>query len=242
MSPRHVVLVHGAWHGAWCWAALQAELENRGIASLAVDLPGHGTSTAAFTDLHGDAAIVVELLQHLASRGVQDPVLVGHSYGGAVITEAASRFDRIDHLVYVAAFALDQGESVISALGSFGRVSNALDSAVIQHDDGTSTIDPTRAKDAFYGSCSDAVARAAVARLCPQPAATVMQPTTGSPRDRITSTYVICERDQAVAVEHQRVMASRCTTTVSLDTDHSPFASMVTETADLIERIARAAT
>jgi pimeloyl-ACP methyl ester carboxylesterase len=55
MTSRHVVLVHGAWHGAWCWAALQAELENRGIASLAVDLPGHGASNEPFTDLHGDA-------------------------------------------------------------------------------------------------------------------------------------------------------------------------------------------
>lgn len=239
MSPRHVVLVHGAWHGAWCWAALQAELENRGVASLAIDLPGHGTSTADFTDLHGDAESVVELLERLAARGITDPVLVGHSYGGAVITEAAGRFDRVAHLVYIAAFALDAGESVIAALGSFGRVSNALESAVRQHDDGTSTIEPTRAKDAFYGSCTDAVAAAAVARLGPQPAATVMQPTTGNPRERITSTYVICERDQAVAVEHQRTMAARCTNVVSFDTDHSPFASMVTETADLLERIAR---
>lgn len=239
MSPRHVVLVHGAWHGAWCWAALQAELENRGIASLAIDLPGHGASTAAFTDLHGDAVAVVELLEQLAARGIEDPVLVGHSYGGAVITEAAGRFDRVSHLVYVAAFALDQGESVISALGSFGRVSNALDAAVRQHDDGTSTIDPARAKDAFYGSCSDEIVGAAVARLCPQPAATVMQPTTGNPRERIASTYVICERDQAVALEHQRTMAARCGNAVSFDTDHSPFASMVVETADLLERIAR---
>ena len=239
MSPRHVVLVHGAWHGAWCWAALQADLEQRGIASLALDLPGHGSSTAAFTDLHGDASSVVELLEQLASRGIHDPVLVGHSYGGAVITEAAGRFARVGHLVYVAAFALDRGESVISALGSFGRVSNALDNAVVQHDDGTSTIDPDRARDAFYGCCSDEVVRAAVARLCPQPAATVMQPTTGDPRARIESTYVICERDQAVAVEHQRTMATRCTNTISFDTDHSPFASMVGETADLLERIAR---
>ena len=239
MTSRHVVLVHGAWHGAWCWAALQAELERRGIASLAVDLPGHGASTEPFTDLHGDAAAVVDVLRQLSARGVDDPVLVGHSYGGAVITEAAGRHDKVHHLVYVAAFALDKGESVISAMGSFGRVDNALEPAVRQHDDGTSTIDPAGAKAAFYGSCDDAVVTAAVARLCPQPAATVMQPTTGDPRRSIASTYVICERDRAVPVEHQRIMAARCTSSVSLDTDHSPFASMVGETADIIERIAR---
>jgi pimeloyl-ACP methyl ester carboxylesterase len=239
MTSRHVVLVHGAWHGAWCWAALQAELDRRGVASLAVDLPGHGASTEPFTDLHGDAMAVVGVLRRLAERGIHDPVLVGHSYGGAVITEAATRHGEVDHLVYIAAFALDKGESVISALGSFDRVANALEPAVRQHEDGTSTIDPVGARAAFYGSCDDAVVATAVARLCPQPAATVIQPTTGDPRRSIASTYVICERDQAVPVEHQRIMAARCASSISLDTDHSPFASMVAETADIIERIAR---
>ena len=44
-SPRPIVLVHGAVHGAWCWAALQTELDRRGVPSYAVDLPGHGAST-----------------------------------------------------------------------------------------------------------------------------------------------------------------------------------------------------
>ncbi|MGA0194495.1 MAG: alpha/beta fold hydrolase, partial [Ilumatobacteraceae bacterium] len=61
MSSPLVVLVHGAWHGAWCWAPLQTELDRRGIASLAVDLPGHGSTGAPFTDLHGDAAAVIEV-------------------------------------------------------------------------------------------------------------------------------------------------------------------------------------
>ena len=51
MPPRPILLVHGAWHGAWCWAALQAELDRRGVASWAVDLPGHGLSTEPLGDL-----------------------------------------------------------------------------------------------------------------------------------------------------------------------------------------------
>ncbi|MPY95620.1 MAG: alpha/beta fold hydrolase, partial [Acidimicrobiia bacterium] len=58
MSPRPIVLVHGACHGAWCWAAVQAELDRRGVPSYAVDLPGHGTSLAPLEDLHGDAVAV----------------------------------------------------------------------------------------------------------------------------------------------------------------------------------------
>ncbi len=81
-----VVLVHGAWHGAWCWAAVQAELDGRGLASLAVDLPGHGASTLPFTDLAGDAAHVADVV----ARAARPVVLVGHSYGGAVIGEAGA--------------------------------------------------------------------------------------------------------------------------------------------------------
>jgi pimeloyl-ACP methyl ester carboxylesterase len=84
-----VVLVHGAWHGAWCWGAVQAELDARGVPTLAVDVPGHGASTLPFTDLAGDAAHVANIV----ARAARPVVLVGHSYGGAVIGEAGGQGD-----------------------------------------------------------------------------------------------------------------------------------------------------
>lgn len=240
MSPRLVVLVHGAWHGAWCWAPLQAELDRRGVPSLAVDLPGHGSTGTAFTDLHGDAEAVVDVIDAQAALGRTAPVLVGHSYGGAVITEVATRRPDVDHLVFLAAFALRTGESVMSALSSMPERSVGLGAAMRAGDDGTTTLDPTLAVPALYGSCDPTVAAAAVARLSPQPMSTMMQPVTGSPLDSIASTYVVCTLDDAVHPDHQTVMAERCRHTVTFETDHSPFASMTIETADLLERIARA--
>ena len=239
MSARHVVLVHGAWHGAWCWSALQAELDRRGVPSIAIDLPGHGASTAPLTDMHGDARCVADTLNVLRDRGVTDPVLVGHSYGGAVISQAAVFHPDVAHLVYVAAFALHDGESVMSALVSFPPASVGLQAAMVGRDDGTSVLDPDLAGPALYGNCDPVAAAAASARLSPQPTATMTQPTQGSPRDTIASTYVVCDRDDAVHPTHQKLMAERCTTTVVLDTDHSPFLSMVVETADILESIAR---
>lgn len=239
MSARHVVLVHGAWHGAWCWSALQAELDRRGVPSIAIDLPGHGASTAPLTDMHGDARCVADTLNVLRDRGVTDPVLVGHSYGGAVISQAAVFHPDVSHLVYVAAFALHDGESVMSALMSFPPASVGLQAAMVGRDDGTSVLDPDLAGPALYGNCDPVAAAAASARLSPQPTATMTQPTQGSPCDTIASTYVVCDRDDAVHPTHQKLMAERCTTTVVLDTDHSPFLSMVTETADILESIAR---
>ena len=57
MTAR-VVLVHGAWHGAWCWAPVVDLLRAEGVDVVAVDLPGHGADRGPLTDLHGDAARV----------------------------------------------------------------------------------------------------------------------------------------------------------------------------------------
>jgi pimeloyl-ACP methyl ester carboxylesterase len=239
MSSRLVVLVHGAWHGAWCWAPLQAELDRRGVASLAVDLPGHGSTGSGFSDLHGDAQAVIDVVDGQAALGRTAPVLVGHSYGGAVITEVAARRSDVSHLVYLAAFALETGESVMSALSAMPKRDVGLSGAMRPGADGKSILDPVAAIPALYGACDPNVAAAAVSRLSPQPMATMVQPVTGSPLATVPSTYVVCTQDDAVHPDHQRIMAQRCRDVVTFDTDHSPFASMTTETADLLERIAR---
>ena len=189
--------------------------------------------------MHGDARCVADTLSVLRDRGVTDPVLVGHSYGGAVISQAAVFHPDVAHLVYVAAFALNDGESVMSALVSFPPASVGLQAAMVGRDDGTSVLDPELAGPALYGNSDPVAAAAALARLSPQPTTTLTQPTQGVPRNRIPSTYVVCDRDDAVHPTHQKLLAERCTTTVVLDTDHSPFLSMVVETADILESIAR---
>ena len=234
--PLPVVLVHGAWHGAWCWSAVQAELDRRGVASYALDLPGHAASALPLGDLHGDAALVAASIDALD----REVVLVGHSYGGAVITEASVRTDRVRHLVFLTAFVLDAGESLLGLMGTMPPAETPLSAAMVVRDDGTSVIDPAGAVRAFYEHCPPGVAEAAVARLSPQPFATFTQPTTGAGWTTIPSTYVRCTDDQAIHLDHQTYMASRCGEVLTLHTDHSPFASAVVETADILERVARA--
>ena len=97
-----------------------------------------------------------------------------------------------------------------------------------------SWLTPELAAPALYGSCSPAVVQASLARLSPQPGSTFGQPVSGSPRATIDSTYVVCTLDQAIAPTHQEAMSARCGSVVTLHTDHSPFVSMVPETADII--------
>ncbi len=224
------MFVHGAWHGAWCWAGLQSALDERGFASYAIDLPGHGASTLPLGDLHGDAAHVGAVLDRLARSEV---VLVGHSYGGAVITDAAATRRDIAHLVYVAAFALHAGESVMDPLSTLPPEETSLSHCMVRHDDGTYSIDPAGAVAAFYGQCPPAIAAAAIARLDRQPVGTFTQPVRAEPSN-VVSTYVLCHRDEAIHPNHQRMLAGRCTRRVELDTDHSPFVSKVDELAEII--------
>jgi hypothetical protein len=81
-----VVLVHGAWHGAWCFDRVMPLLREANVPAVAVDLPGHGQDRGPFTDLHGDASRVLAVLDGIDG----DVVLLGHSYGAPSSPKQAS--------------------------------------------------------------------------------------------------------------------------------------------------------
>lgn len=242
-AVRPVVLVHGAFHGAWCWAGLQAELDRRGVPSFAVDLPGHGVSTEPLTDLHGDADAVTRVLERM---GTDDVVLVGHSYGGAVISQA-DLAGQVGRLVYLAAIVPDAGEDPAAVMAAFpsppkpappaGSGSSGSGSGgafFVRQPDGTLAADPARGPGIFYNTCTPAQTAAALARLCPQRAATFKQPLTRANWRMVPSTYVKCLQDKAVPPAAQDQQAERCSELVSIDTDHSPFLCAPATLADLL--------
>lgn len=245
-SARPVVLVHGAFHGAWCWAGLQAELDRRGIPSFAVELPGHGVSTEPLTDLHGDAGAVTRVLERL---GTDDVVLVGHSYGGAVISQA-DLSGQVSRLVYLAAIVPDAGEDPAAVMAAFpsppkpappaGSGSGSGGGAFfVRQPDGTLAADASRGPAVFYNTCTPAQTVAALARLCPQRAATFKQPLTRANWRTVPSTYIKCLQDKAVPPAAQDQQAERCSELVSIDTDHSPFLCAPATLADLLVPLAR---
>src|SRR5687768_16528264 len=110
MTPT-LVLVHGAWHGSWCWEPLADALGDVPVQT--VDLPSAGDDPAALGDLYADAAAVRSALSSIGGP----TVLLGHSYGGVVITEAVTADSGVAHLIYLCAFLLDEGESLACAVG-----------------------------------------------------------------------------------------------------------------------------
>ena len=233
-----VVLVHGAWHGAWCFDRVVSRLAQAAISTIAVDLPGHGAGSGAFGDLHDDAARVCDVLADLDG----DAVLLGHSYGGAVITQAGTH-PAVRHLVYLCAFPLDLGESCAAAAAdeaaglSHDRRPNLAD-AFVSHSDGTTTLNPDGAARCLYNDCDPETLRWALSQLGPHPMVTLGQaPNAVAWRER-PSTYVVCTNDMAVHPDLQRILARRCTAGVEWPTSHSPFASRPDLVAELLAELA----
>ncbi|MGH9079312.1 MAG: alpha/beta fold hydrolase [Acidimicrobiales bacterium] len=240
-STSSVLLVHGAWHGAWCWDRVADSLMARGVPTVVVDLPGHGEDPGPFGDLHSDAERVRQVLGTLG----HPVVLVGHSYGGAVITEAGLH-PSVGHLVYLCALALDGGETCMSAtvgLPGATAISYAgrpdLGAGMAVSDDGIVTLEPSTAAALLYNHCDPDTTAWAVSRLGPQPLITLQQVPDAVAWQARPSTYVVCSDDQIVHPELQRLMAERCAgTTVEWESDHSPFLSHPGRVVDLLAELA----
>ncbi len=139
MTAPVAVLVHGLWHGAWCWDAVRAALIGRGVDSVA--------ATRAVLDARG-----------------RPVVLVGHSYGGAVVT-AAGVHPPVHELVYVAAHQLDEGESVNRT--RYAELPGTRLGEALPVSGDTVDLDPVIGPRLLYGEAPTAVAVAATARLRP---------------------------------------------------------------------------
>jgi pimeloyl-ACP methyl ester carboxylesterase len=220
-----VVLVHGAWHGSWCFDRVMPLLEEAGVPAIAIDLPGHGNDPGPFTDLHGDAARVMETLDRLD----EDVVLLGHSYGGAVITEAGLH-PAVKHLVYLCALAPSEDETAAAAgsaevagLSYEGRP-NAGD-GLIFHADGTSTLTAPIAAACLYNDCDPETVAWCVSQLGPQPMENLNQTPAAVAWKERRSTYIVCSEDLIIHPGLQAVLATRCTQSHTWPTGHSPFVS-----------------
>jgi pimeloyl-ACP methyl ester carboxylesterase len=233
------VLVHGAFHGAWCWELVVSRLQSSGHAVVAIDLPGSGADDTP------PGEVTLESCAERVAETVRDgepAVLVGHGMGGVAITQAATiARDHIARLVYVCAFLPRDGESAQSLAstpeGDGDQIRAGMvvegEQAVLPEDD---------ARVACYGTSSPQRANWAVDRIGPQPLAPLRTPVSlGGGIDPIDRHYILAAEDRAIPPALQRKMAhdNPCREIAELGTDHAPFLSAPDELVALLERFAR---
>ncbi|WP_433308695.1 alpha/beta fold hydrolase [Micromonospora sp. CA-269861] len=218
-----LLLVHGAWHQPAAWDRLRAELDVLGYQTRAVDLPTSGPDARGGMQDDADA-----VRKEIAAIG-GPVVLVAHSYGGIPASEAATGLSQVEHLVYLTAYQLDRGESMLS----FHGVPDPVEVDVLI----PLTGDP---RTAFYGDLSDAEAEAAISQLSDQRLQASADRVTEPAWRSIPSTYIVCTNDQAIPVSLQEKMAVRATDVRRIESGHSPFLSRPAELAALLDEIVTA--
>jgi pimeloyl-ACP methyl ester carboxylesterase len=238
------ILVHGALHGGWCWHKLVPLLEAQGHRVLAPDLPGMGEDRTPLAEVTLETWS--EFIACLSREAGGQVILVGHSRGGTVISEAAERAPQsMLGLVYLAALLLPAGrkafeESVVE------DARNAVESGDGTADQLSLRVEPAAARAFFYNRASPEDALWASARLCPEPLAPNLVPLTVTRErwGRLPRAYIECLDDRAVPIELQRTMqaALPCDPVVTMDSDHSPFLSepraLAAHLADIAARFA----
>jgi pimeloyl-ACP methyl ester carboxylesterase len=219
------VLVHGAWHGGWCWHRIVAGLEHASHRATAPDLKSLGrdrTPPAQIT-----LATWTDQIAALVQAQPEPVVLVGHSRGGLVLSEVAERIpERVRALVYVTAFMLENGQSLqdFAAQDAESLVGPAM---VLNQAEGSVSIREDAVRDVFYGQCSDADVVLAKSLLVPEPLAPLATPLriTDARFGSVPRIYVECANDRAMTLAAQRRMqqALPCRQRITLQADHSPF-------------------
>lgn len=234
------ILIHGAWHGGWSWNKVAPILKTAGHSVVTPDLPGMGADLAdpaQLTMQDWTGAVVQELRQ--AGGGA---VLVGHSRGGAVISNAAEAAPAlIDRLIYLSAFLLPNGQSVLDAAQQDNHLPHPPE-ILIGPDGQSCTLAKAEAARCFFADCTPEDIAYAESQLCPEPIFGLTTPIqiTAQRFGSVPRFYIECRRDQAISLAAQRRMQATLPVRdrITLDTGHSPFFAAPAELAHALIRLA----
>lgn len=220
-----LVFVHGGFHRSWVWEAVLDQLTPRGWRMKTVDLPSVAPEDKPRAGMHADAEAIHQLLER--TNGPQ--IVVAHSYGAIPVTQVAHELPQVRHIIYVAAFQLDVGESLLGVFG--GRIPPWL---IVNGDSATAD----RAIEVFYNDVEPRTAAWAQSRLLPSTFAAFTEPVTAAAWRHVPSTYVFCECDQSGVGYWQETMARRADRIERLPAGHSPMLSQPRALADIVDRVA----
>ena len=244
MSRMRFVLVHGGFHGAWCWSRLVPEIERLGHEALAIDLPGHGERRSEPSNLANRRDAIVEVMR-------TGDVLVGHSGGGFDITLAAdAASDKVGHLIYLAAGLPLEGRPLVDATGGAAgddrreqgqvdRLNETIPETVLRPtaDGRLEWVDREVAHALFYQDCDADTAAWAFERYSPAPPNILVEPVhlPNFWSAELPRSYILCLQDRALPFATAMTFAGRLgVVPLLIDGSHSPFLSRPAELATML--------
>ena len=224
VGPPTVVLVHGAFADSSSWNGVIERLQASGVPVVAPANPLRGVTS--------DSAYLANVLRELG----RPALAVGHSYGGAVISNAAAEAPNVVGLVFVAAFAPEEGETLGEATGASKDA--ILGSALVQHTyDGTveSSVDPAKFREAFAADLPAEQAAVMAATQRPVAAAGFTDASAAAAWKKLPSWAVVATADKAAGTDLTRSMAERAGAKITeVDASHVVMVSQPQAVADVI--------
>jgi pimeloyl-ACP methyl ester carboxylesterase len=232
------VLVHGAWHGGWCWQRVEGILQSLGHSTVAPDLPGHGRDRSDIAEQTLDLYVdrIVQTIDQEPGR----VILVGHSLGGPIITKASmKRAEKIKKLIYLSAFMLLPGQS---CNGTEGGGLKPMDLRAKSTDGKTVMWGRQQVLERFAQNCSANDREYIMSNLCVEAIAPLV---TRIDYDldkwnKQRRFYITGQDDKAVTADLVGIMLQNlpCDGVYSLRADHSSFCSAPQELSYVLHNIA----
>jgi pimeloyl-ACP methyl ester carboxylesterase len=230
-----IVLVHGAFAGAWCWEPALAGLRAAGHTVETMDLPGAGADTTPVAEVTLEA--YGKKICRVLSEG-PPAVLAGQSMGGMAVTQGAARCpEQVVALVYIGAFVPAEGQS-LGELVSYPEAAydQVQANLVVEGDPPVGSLPPAAAVHAMLNCCTEGQAAWAVERLGAQPIAPfagVIEVQDGAREafEALPRAYILCGRDHSIPPAMQRRMLTErhCHPVLEIETDHWPWLSRTDE-------------
>ncbi|MZQ83000.1 alpha/beta fold hydrolase [Paenibacillus sp. 5J-6] len=222
------VLVHGSWHGAWCWEKISSSLEQAGHRVVALDLPGHGDDNMSISEINLKS--YTDRLCNVLEKESEKVILVGHSMAGMVISQTAEYLpEKIEKLVYLCAYLPKDGQSLIQIAQNEKKEKDSPSIVIMNEEQTLMDLKDEWIQDFFYGDCDEEDVIKAKEKLRIEPLAPFLNPVnlTDTRFGMIPRYYIETLRDKAIGIGLQRDMynASPCDQVITMDSDHSPFFS-----------------
>ena len=218
-TKPNIVLVHGGWADGGSWSKVIPTLTNAGHRVIAVQLPLHNAAE--------DIATVKRAVELVGGP----TILVGHSYGGYVISNAGANNPNVTGLVYIAAFAPDEGE----ALGTFVTPDKLPPGILIVDSAGLTYLNPDMFHEAFAADVNATEALIMAVSQKPFNQSIFGEPSGPPAWKELPTWYQVSDSDRMIPPDTQRMFAQRMNaTTISIDTSHSSYVAHPEEIAQLI--------
>jgi pimeloyl-ACP methyl ester carboxylesterase len=226
-----VVFVHGACvqDGPWWWHRMTPLLQQHGISSSTPALPSCGETGMPVGPNGPGLSDDVQAVHDVLRASDESTVIVAHSYGGIVAAEAVADINSVTHLLLIASYLPEIGES----LATFGS-SEPAPYLEIDFNSGTFGVRPELLVEHFLADCDLAIQTAAAAHLAYQSLVVINQPVQAAAWHDVPTTYVVCANDRGTPATSQRTFAERANRVVELDAGHHPFLSQPDVVCDIL--------